>query len=454
MASESEAFSTDPYNYTGFEGGAVELKSYQATGVDTNSNGLFEELKVDVTMDVVTKGQYTLSAILTDGAGNEIAKASTDLDYQSESVPTSKTASLSFPGGLIFASQVNGPYYVKNVLVGGGAEGIADRQTNAFTTSAFKYDQFEPPLVFVLNYSDSTVDDNVNGLHESLNVAVTVQAKADGVVKAEANLADAQGNNLVWSDNYVNVSAQTPTALVLTFKGEDIGKSGKNGPYYLNNLNVYHTGDPGQNYFKESAYSTKLYHFYDFEFDGTFVDVPNSHWAFKSIEILRARGVTSGCSEQPMKYCPSDLVTRAQMAKFLLISAHGQGYTAPAASGVFADVPVGHWAASWIEQLYSEGYTSGCTTSPLQYCPEQAVTRGQMAKFLLKVKHGNSYEAPAATGIFADVPVSHWAASWIEQLYSEGITTGCAASPLQFCPEDPVTREQMAAFLARAFGWE
>ena len=117
-------------------------------------------------------------------------------------------------------------------------------------------------------------------------------------------------------------------------------------------------------------------------------------------------------------------------------------------------MPVSHWASSWIEQLYSEGYTSGCTSSPLNYCPEQAVTRGQMAKFLLKVKHGNSYEAPAATGIFADVPVSHWASSWIEQLYNEGITTGCATSPLQFCPEDPVTREQMAAFLARAFGWE
>ena len=394
----------------------MELKSYQAAGVDTNSNGLFDELKVDVTMDVLKKGQYVLSATLTDSAGNEIAQASTNLDYRSETVPVSKPASLSFPGGKIFASQVNGPYYLKNVLVVGGAEGIADRHTSAFTTSAFKYDQFEPPLAFALNYSAAAVDDNANGLFESLNVTVTVQANADGVVMAEANLADAQGNNLAWSNNYVEVSAQTPTALVLTFKGEAIGSSGKNGPYYLNNLNVYPTGDPGQNYFKESAYSTKLYHFYDFEFEGTFVDVPAGHWAFNAIEILKARGVTSGCSEGPMKYCPVDLVTRAQMAKFLLISAHGEGYTAPAASGIFADVPASHWAGSWIEQLYGEGYTSGCSNAPLQYCPEQAVTRAQMAKFLLKVKHGNEYEAPAATGIFEDVPVQHWAAQWIEQL--------------------------------------
>lgn len=454
MVSAGEACSTEAYDYTDFEGGAVELKSYQATGVDTNSNGLFDELKVEVTMEVIKQGRYILSAILTDGAGNEIAEASADLDYQSESVPTGKTAGLSFAGGKIFASQTDGPYHLRNVLVSAGAEGIADRQTNAFTTSAFKYNQFEPPLAFALDYSDSTVDDNVNGLHELLNVTVMVQAKADGVVKAEANLSDSQGNILVWSDNFVEVSAQTSTPLVLSFAGEEIGKSGKNGPYYLNNLNVYHTGDPAQNFFQESAYSTKLYHFYEFEFDGTFVDVPNSHWAFKSIEILRARGVTSGCSEEPMKYCPGDLVTRAQMAKFLLISKHGEGYAAPDAVGVFADVPTSHWAADWIEQLYGEGYTSGCADSPLRYCPEDVVTRGQMAKFLLKIKHGNSYEAPPATGIFADVPVSHWAGSWIEQLYNEGITSGCADSPLRFCPEDAVTREQMAAFLARTFGWE
>jgi hypothetical protein len=72
-----------------------------------------------------------------------------------------------------------------------------------------------------------------------------------------------------------------------------------------------------------------------------------------------------------------------------------------------------------------------------------------MAIFLLRAKHGAAYVPPAATGIFADVPTTYWAANWIEQLYAEGITTGCGIG--NYCPEDPVTRAQMAVFLVRTF---
>jgi len=46
--------------------------------------------------------------------------------------------------------------------------------------------------------------------------------------------------------------------------------------------------------------------------------------------------------------------------------------------------------------------------------------------------------------------VSHWAAGWIEQLAAEGITGGCGNG--NYCPDDSVTRAQMAVFLVRAFG--
>ena len=51
--------------------------------------------------------------------------------------------------------------------------------------------------------------------------------------------------------------------------------------------------------------------------------------------------------------------------------------------------------------------------------------------------------------VFGDVPVDHWAAAWIEQLADDGITGGCSAEPLLYCPEKPVTRSQMAVFLER-----
>jgi S-layer homology domain len=79
------------------------------------------------------------------------------------------------------------------------------------------------------------------------------------------------------------------------------------------------------------------------------------------------------------------------------------------------------------------------------------VTRDQMAVFLLKGKHGSSYVPPAAKGVFQDVPTNYWAASWIEKLTAEGITSGCSVSPKLYCPTTSVTRDQMAVFLVKNF---
>jgi hypothetical protein len=169
------------------------------------------------------------------------------------------------------------------------------------------------------------------------------------------------------------------------------------------------------------------------------------YWAYDYIEALHDSGITSGCGSG--NYCPGGLVTRAQMAIFLERGIHGSSYSPSGASGIFGDVPASHWAASWIEQLYADGITSGCGGG--DYCPSNSVTRAQMAVFLLRSMHGASYSPPAASGIFDDVPTSYWAASWIEQLYNEGITSGCGGG--NFCPNASVTRAQMAVFLARAF---
>ncbi|MGE5462744.1 MAG: S-layer homology domain-containing protein [Syntrophothermus sp.] len=117
---------------------------------------------------------------------------------------------------------------------------------------------------------------------------------------------------------------------------------------------------------------------------------------------------------------------------------------------IFSDVPRDHWAWGYIELLYKSGVTGGCSTSPLSYCPGKTVTRAQMAIFLLRAKYGSDYTPPAATGTFADVPLTDPAAAWIEQLASEKITGGCGESPKRYCPAATVTRAQMAIFLLRA----
>ncbi|PWB77182.1 MAG: hypothetical protein C3F07_02520, partial [Anaerolineales bacterium] len=153
-----------------------------------------------------------------------------------------------------------------------------------------------------------------------------------------------------------------------------------------------------------------------------FADVPTSYWAAPWIKQLAAEGVTGGCGGG--NFCPDTPVTRAQMAVFLLKGVHGSSYSPPpVGSGTgFADVPTTYWAAPWIKQLAAEGITGGCGGG--NFCPDTPVTRAQMAVFLLKSKHGVAYLPPAATGVFADVPVGYWADKWIYQLAAEGFTGG------------------------------
>ncbi len=178
-----------------------------------------------------------------------------------------------------------------------------------------------------------------------------------------------------------------------------------------------------------------------------FRDIPSDYWSFHYIKYLADSGITSGCGKG--NFCPSDLVTRAQMAVFLIRGIHGSNFTPPSlAFDPFNDVPFDHWAGSWIKQLADDGITSGCGN--YNYCPNDPVTRAQMAVFLLRAKYGSNHtptELLAAP--FNDVPMNHWAAAWISELADEGITSGCGSG--NYCPDAPVTRAQMAVFLVRLF---
>ena len=76
-----------------------------------------------------------------------------------------------------------------------------------------------------------------------------------------------------------------------------------------------------------------------------------------------------------------------------------------------------------------------------------------MAVFMLRALEGSSYVPPTATHTFADVPVAgkEWMEPWVDEFYTRGITTGCGASPLTYCPENPVTCAAMAVFIDRAY---
>ena len=98
----------------------------------------------------------------------------------------------------------------------------------------------------------------------------------------------------------------------------------------------------------------------------------------------------------------------------------------------------------FVEHIYwlaAQGITTGC--GPTTFCPDESVTRGQMAAFL-----NRALQLPAADqDYFTDDNGSTFEDD-INRLRQAGITTGCGTD--MFCPDLPVTRGQIATFLYRA----
>jgi hypothetical protein len=117
---------------------------------------------------------------------------------------------------------------------------------------------------------------------------------------------------------------------------------------------------------------------------------------------------------------------------------------------LFSDVPAGYWSESFINAMMNTGITSGCGSE--NYCPDTEVSRMQMAVFLLKAMG----EAPASscTNKFGDVDETTGGnpafCKYIEKFSTLGITAGCGNN--NFCPNDPVSRMQMAVFITKALG--
>jgi hypothetical protein len=137
----------------------------------------------------------------------------------------------------------------------------------------------------------------------------------------------------------------------------------------------------------------------------------------------------------------------AEISESISIAGQSIPVQVDATAQVFADVLPSAYYFDAANLMYEKGITSGCGTSPLDFCPSETVTRAEMAIFLVRSIFGGDNFPYPATQIFNDVPSTAFGFKWIQELSQLGITTGCGAN--LFCPNDPVTRAQMAIFVIR-----
>ncbi|HET8644473.1 MAG TPA: S-layer homology domain-containing protein, partial [Vicinamibacteria bacterium] len=179
----------------------------------------------------------------------------------------------------------------------------------------------------------------------------------------------------------------------------------------------------------------------------SFTDVAPASSYYRFIETLLHHRVTTGCTATD--YCPGSATTREQMAVFVLVAREQGDYLPLAcATPVFADVPAASPFCRWVEELARRGVVAGCGGG--NYCPQDAVTREQMAVFVLRTLDPALSPPACTTQVFSDVPASSPFCRWIEELVRRGVVTGCGGG--NYCPASPVTREQMGVFISVTFG--
>ena len=102
-----------------------------------------------------------------------------------------------------------------------------------------------------------------------------------------------------------------------------------------------------------------------------------------------------------------------------------------------------------IEIIAALGITLGCNPPDNdRYCPSRSVTRAQMSALLSRALGESGEDAPV-TSRFSDIPEGAWYVGYVERLAELGVFPEEAGSP--FRPSDPLTRLEMAVWMAGAF---
>jgi Pro-kumamolisin, activation domain/Divergent InlB B-repeat domain/S-layer homology domain len=190
-----------------------------------------------------------------------------------------------------------------------------------------------------------------------------------------------------------------------------------------------------------------------------FNDVPPTASYFDAVNLMFEAGVTTGCVQgatpQTRSFCPLNNITRQELAAFIVRAVTGT--TNPAIYNsvpYFTDVPATNPFFPNIQKLMALDITTGCGTG--LFCPTNTIPRWEMAVFIVRARlmlFGATFTTATAP-YFADVPANvegnGMPFPFIQRSYEEHVTNGCGTNPLIYCPDDLVTRGQMASFVMRA----
>lgn len=244
--------------------------------IDADGDGLFDQLLLDVEIDVLQAGHFELRAGLQDGSGSLISTAaySSRLAGTPAWEPGVRTVTLSFDGDTIRKHGASGPYSLVNVeLLDQTAETLpVDLNSALYTTRSYQPAQFEGPLIAWVRGEDSAVDTNGNGLFDQLNVSILASVVYPGTYSWNGRLVDRNGAEIGRATGSGPLDSRTPMTFV--FDGKAIGQHRQDGPFILRDVAVHQTSGGQTALVFDDQYTTNAYSHLQFEVGVTRVYLP------------------------------------------------------------------------------------------------------------------------------------------------------------------------------------
>jgi hypothetical protein len=217
--------------------------SFSDRGVDTDGDGRFDQLVIDVGLEVDVEAAYRVFGTLSDGAGTAIQQ----LRVEQQLAPGPQTVSLAFDGAALFALGHDGPFLLEDLVLEDVATETGLAVGPTYTTAAYAHTDFQrPPLLLTGNTSD-------HGAHtvhmerlpfEELVVEVEVDTMVAVEAEAAAKLYAEDGTFVA----VANTASSLEPGLVMVefrFRAGQIFQAGKPGPYTVQLFGIWGTSADG-----------------------------------------------------------------------------------------------------------------------------------------------------------------------------------------------------------------
>lgn len=224
-------YSTQAYLVSDFKAPIASIGNVTEGGADTNGNNQFDQLKITGMMNTEIPGTYYVSGRLEDDLGNTIDLS----DVSVELTGSTADFSLGFDGKTIFQSLLDGPYQLILTVSDDAGNNINNM---TMLTKAYRFSEFENPKIsFTNRFSDTAIDDNSDGLINTLQITAEVTVAVSGNYIVQGSLHDKDGELITISETLQYLYEGTGQ-VSLNFDGRAIHDHGVDGPYQLLTLEV------------------------------------------------------------------------------------------------------------------------------------------------------------------------------------------------------------------------